>query len=579
MNRAAKEYGNAQRMRKPTTNTFGVRSTKTTLPAPAARAERTEEPAKPPSYKHADKQQGEKDVEAEDKGKEDEAIRERAGKNPASKEEPEREFTKPAQKVKDNEPDTRGSTSTTVRASQPFENYWSLETSFDLEEVTYEKPNFWTPNALALFEALRVSQRFTVASRIINKHHPEYLEYGVAAYYAVVFHLQILRAREAANRLTGEESTFLRRFRRKFPEETMPIAGHLFPILSSIVSVLLPDPKFNWIVPQTAPDLIGTSTSPNISNMINDHQGGPFLQPSIPMMLAILRHAIREARAGTLTNGTHYDENDYYVTNTLNATADTRIFSNTFRLNQTATHNKNGIFNYIGVNHPFDADPEQLAQAAKHWSRSSFNDLSFDPTHATENISIKDLESFFAMPKTAPMDWFSTLINQATTHARFFTDVRNVSDLPVTGGNEVLVDTTMRKNTAAGAAIDHTTRGLGLILDADAKPWRSDLLRSPIAGFRSTRSAVQRAQVLQALAFGTNASLPITIDANHVGAGVSHRSGKFWSSVDWTLEKYADDFNTATPPVNMNATQGKRMFNGWETMIQEKFVTVKPDGY
>jgi len=112
MNRAAKEYGNAQRFRKPTANTFGVRSTRTTLPAPAARAERTEDPAKPPSYKHADKQQGEKDVDAEEKGKEDEAIRARAGKNPESKEEPEKEFTKPSQKVKDNEPDTRGSTST-----------------------------------------------------------------------------------------------------------------------------------------------------------------------------------------------------------------------------------------------------------------------------------------------------------------------------------------------------------------------------------------------------------------------------------------------------------------------------------
>jgi len=466
-----------------------------------------------------------------------------------------------------------------VRASQPFENYWSLETSFDLEEVTHEKPNYWTPNALALFEALRVSQRFTVASRIINKHHPEYLEYGVACYYAVIFHYQILRAREAANRLTGEESTFLRRFRRKFPEENLPIAGHLFPILSSVVSVLLPDPKYNWIAPQAAPDLIGTSTHPNVSDMITRHRGGPFLQPSIPMMLAILRHAIRVARDGSLTDGTHYDENDYYVTDTLNAAADTRIFSNTFRLNQVAAQEKNCIFNFIGVNHPFDADPEQLVQASKHWSRSSFADLSLDPTHATDEISIKDIEMFFAMPKTQSMDWFSQLVNQATTHARFFSDIRNVSDLPTTGGNEVLIDTIMRTNAADGTAVSHTTRGLGLILNATAKPWRSDLLRKPIAGFRSSRSAVQRAQVLQALAFGTNASLPITIDANHVGSGVSHRTGKFWEEENWNLEKYADDFNTATPPVNLNATQGKAMFNGWETMIQEKFVTVKPDGY
>lgn len=574
MNRAAKEYGNAQRFRRPTANTFGVRSTRTTLPAPPKEQIREEKAATPPSYKHADKQHGEKDVDAEERGKQDEAIREGAGKDPASKEEPEKEFKQPTHQVKDNQPDTRGSTSTTVRASQPFENYWSLETGFDLEEVIYEKPNFWTPNALALFESLRVSQRFTVNSRVITKNHPEYLEYGVACYYAIIFHYQILRAKEAANRLTGEESTFLRRFRRKFPEESMPIAGHLFPILSSIVSVLLPDPKYNWIVPQTAPDLFGTHAHRrSVEAMITNHVGGPFLQPSIPMMLAILREAIQITRDGTLADGTHYTEEEYYVTNILNDATATTMFGHDFRLNQTATQVQNGIFNFVGVSHPFDADQEQLSQAAKHWARSSFMDINSRVT--TTDINTDSLEQFFAMPKTGSMDWFNTLINQATTHARFFSDVKNVSELPTTGGNEVLVDTIMRKNGAAGAQI-HTTRGLGLILNADAKPWSAKHLREMIAGFRSTRANVQRAQTLQALAFGTNASLPITIGTNKVGSGADHRQGKFWDNVEWDLERDAELTDDGTALIRAN---GKRMYNGWETMIQEKFVRVKPEGY
>nr|QLC36766.1 capsid protein [Sarcosphaera coronaria partitivirus] len=574
MNNRAKEYGNAQRFRKPTTNPFGVRSTRSTLPAPGKGKEREEVAATPPSYKHADKQQGEKDVDAEERGKEDEAIHEDQGKNAESEEKPTTKFTKPTHRVKDNQPDTRGSTETSVRASQPFENYWALETSFDLEEVTYEKPNYWTPNALALFETLRASQRFTVNSRIINKHHPEYLEYGVACYYAVIFHLQILRAREAANRLTGEESTFLRRFRRKFPEESLPIAGHIFPILSSIVSVLLPDPKYNWIVPQTAPDMFNNTLYNTVNQFVTLHEGGPFIQPSVPMMLAILREAIAEARAGNLANGSHYIDEEYYVTNTFNDTTAVRVFGADFRLNQTAAIDANGIFNFVGISYPFDADQEQLSQASKHWARSSFNELGLRAS-GTGNIDISNIEQFFVMPKSGSMDWFNTLINQATTHARFFSDVKNVSDLPTTGGNEILVDTIMRKNDDT-ARIAHTTRHLGLILATGTQPWYPNDLRNMIAGFRTTRSAVQRAQILQALSFGMNASINVTIGTNLVGSGGRFRSGDFWNGVDWNLEKYTDTIDEGTATARAH---GKPMFQGWETMIQEKFVRVKPEGY
>ncbi|QQO86654.1 capsid protein [Hygrophorus penarioides partitivirus 1] len=574
MNPAARAYGNAQRFRKPTGNTFGVRSTRTTLPAPSKGKEREEKPADPPSYKHADKQQGEKDTEAEGKGSEDDALRAGQGKNPDTTEGPTVTFKQPTHQVKDNEPDTRGSTETAVRASMPFENFWALETGFDLEEVTFEKPNYWTPNALALFETLRASQRFTTDSRIINKHHPEYIEYAVACYYAMIFHIQILRAREAANRLTGEESSFLRRFRRKYPEESLPIAGQMFPVLSSIVSVLLPDPKFNWIVPQTAPDMFNNTTITTISQAVTAHEGGPFLQPHFPMMIAILRESIAVARAQTLTDGSHYTEEEYYVTNTFNDTTAVQIFGNNYRLNQTAAADANGFFNFLGVSYPFNSDAEQLTQASKHWVRSSFNGLGIRATGAG-TTDISSLEKFLLMPKSSDGDWFHQIINQATTHARFFKDGRTLSDLPTTGGNEVLVDTILRKNSDTGR-IYHDTRHLGLILATGTNPWYPEHLRGLIAGFRTTRSAVQRAQILQALAFGTNAKLNIEINTNRVGSGPNHRSGQYWEDASWNLEKYNDttDAGNAT-----SQAHGKPMFRGWETMIQEKFVLVKPEGY
>lgn len=587
MNRAARDYGNAQRFRKPTANTFGVRSTRSTLPPPPQVKTQTEKPADPPSYAHADKQQGEVDVDAEGKGREDEKIRENQGKDKDSTEQAQVTFTKPTQTVKDNHPDVRGATETKVRAAEQFENYWALETSLDLEEVTHEKPNYWTPNALALFEALNASRRFTVNSNIINKHHPEYLEYGVATYYAVIFHLQILRAKEAANRLTGEESSFLRRFRRKFPEETLPIAGHLFPILSSIVSVLLPDPKYNWIVPQTAGDIFGSTTT--VSSLISGHTGGPFLQPVIPMMVAILREAILNAKEGNLQDGTHYTEDEYYVTNTFNDATDVALFGHKYRLNQTTTQDKNGMFNFVGISHPFDADSDQLKTASKHWARSSFNDLTLRVTSTygtivapatvaplTNDISITDLESLFVMKKSGSMDWFSILINQATTHSRFFKNGRNVSELPVTGGNETLVNTILRKNDNANHRIHHDHRGLGMILEANTKPWYPRQLRGLIAGFTTSRSLVQRSQILQALSFGTNARIFITIDGHVAGDGTSHRSGEFWKENNWNLEKYGGETDDGSAT---ERALGKEMFKGWETMIQEKFVNVKPEGY
>jgi hypothetical protein len=429
-------------------------------------------------------------------------------------------------------------------------------------------------------------QKYTTGSRIIAKHHPDYIEYGAACYYAILFYLQILRAREAANKLSGDESTFLRRFRRKYAEESLPIAGPLVPFFSSIVSVLLPDSKYNWIVPQISPIFGGSAANRGVYETITAGNGSPFIQPHILMMLSILREAIQHGTDGELsdimsvryaadttdTNPVHFDNKGYYVTSRIPANQAVRIFGVDFRMNQTTTHNENGFFSMQGVSYPFDCDAEQLAAAARHWQRSPFGDLALTTAtgaHDTNPIHTRNIEEFLHMPKSSNLEFFETLKEQAVTQARFYTNVSNLSLIPTSGGNEVLIDCMLRKNAADGTAINHTTVGLGVTLVANtAQPWYPETFRSMMAGFRATRYAVERTQTLQAFSFGANASIYVTIGGHRIGTGAGFRDGEFWNNTEWTLEKYRDQ-NTA----------GKPMFGGWTTMMQEKFVRVKPDGY
>jgi len=591
MNQAARAYGNRVSSRNPTKGSFGAKkivTTKTSLPFKKAEPEPTTEQKSPPTYGFVDSQKGDTDTKAEAKGAEDDEMRKKMGKAPSSEEQASTSFKPPTHKVEKSTKDDQPSTVTSMSAAgDEFERYWTLEHSYDIQEETYSETNEWTPNALALFEILDQTGSFVYNSRIVNKHHPEYLDYAVACYYSMLFYIQILRAREAATQLTGMENSFLKRFRKAFNEEELPIAGPLFPYFNSIVSTLLPDSKYNWIVPRIAPEMFRT----NMSDYTDEH-GSVFMQPMFPHMIATLRYAISkqmDKKYFDMEDEDYANFIDYekFVPTKFTDAESRSIYGIEFQTgdgNAPRNHNKYSIFASSGLSYPFYATPEQLDGANRRWRNTNFfkgMKASVRAGHTSEalkvgaDVRINDIDNFLLSPKSESLDWFRELINQAAIHARFFDQVKNLSDVPTDGGNETLVIATLKAaktdNRFDGATppVRKTFADTHLRFSATHFNWYPTTFKNLYAEFHTTRNGIMRNEVFQAITFAVNANLPITDGTSRVGTskGSAQVSGKYFDNTEWTATMYDD------------ADVGKPMFRGWTTMHQSRSVKIKPEGY
>jgi len=567
--------------RKPTTSAYGLTATSSIAPRPQEKVNLTIRKDETPSYAFADKQQGAVDTEAESKGQEDEKIREQQGKNPRANEQPQTEFIPPTHVVEKNDKVDQPHTLSSL-GSPDYQMFWALETDFDMEEVTYTTKNTWTPNSFALFEILDAAGRFVYDNRVVTKHHPEYLDYAVACYYAIIFYIQILRAKNAAGLLIGQDASFLRRFERKFKPEELPISRIVFPFFSTIVSTLLPDSKYGWITPEINAGMFIARMTDYGQAAHTSNNGANFLQPNVPYMLAILREAISRDRQNHLSDSmaTHYGAgeagnddpaffNDFeeYVPVRLSANAHTTLFGIRFQIGTVRTDDRNTLLTTAGVSHPFHADYDQLTAAAPKWRKTSF--MTMDLTEmANGTRMINDLESFLHMDKKDDMEWFRELILQAATHARFFGAVKNLSDVPQTGGMETLIGCMHKKKTAAGAAIHYDDIQLGLRPSPVTLDWYPRTFRDTVGSFYTTRNGLKRQETLQSLTFAPNASIFVGTKPDRVGEGAAFRTGPYWNNKEWTSTRFED-----------SGTQGKPMFRGWQTMIQGNAALVKPAGY
>nr|BCB16796.1 capsid protein [Rosellinia necatrix partitivirus 5] len=571
--------------RKPTSQLYGHK--KTVTPAPKAQVHEEPEvkdlPA--PSYKFADKQQGVVDTEAEDRDKEDEEIREGQGKNSADVEQPITSFKKKEKAVIKNDKFDRSYTEPTT-GSNVFEAFWSRETDYDLEEVTHTQKNSWTPNALAMFEILDAASIFVTESRIIAKHHPNYLDYAVSVYYAIMFYIQILRAQQAAGHLTGSNLKFLRRFDRMFRPEELPITCILEPYFSSITSCLLPDSKYTWIMPDIAPGLF----SAQILNLFAQNKpisdGGVYIQPMVPMMLSILRTAITQARQNALNHTLnnlgggdagdntplYFNDRDEYIPMRISDNNGQNLFGVAYQNGQARNDGRNSMFYFCGVTYPFHADYDRLANAAPRWRRSSFATLAEANLNNGTRANNR-LDFFLHMEEDDDLEWFRELILQAGIHARFFGDVKSFSDIPVVGGIETLISCQFKKANIGGNGV-HTFPdyylGAGTTTLANGTdPWYSDRFRNMVGSFYTTRNGYKRQEVLQAMTFAANATMPIGAGPARVGEEhTTYRKGPYWTNMEWTATRFADA-----------GQLGKPMFAGWRELIQTTFAKIKPAGY
>lgn len=485
-------------------------------------------------------------------------------------------------RVVDNTVKTGTTTSSTFSQPSLFQTFWNEETSHVLDPDVLENTNEWTPNALAMFEILSQTRMLSADHRDIVKRFPQYLDYATMIYYCYLFYIQILRARRSANVLTGEESRVLRRFERDFKPESLPIAGPLVPFFTSLVSTQIDDEQFSWVAPRIVPGLHAAGTTLRAPDFTN---GQLYLQPALPHLVSILAYAtsrhmdqaeITRTHPAPNPDSVHWNDEDNFVP--YNFTANHRaaalwgINFNNDPAVALAPHDR--LFSASGMTYPFVTDEQSLLAARKSWMNSNFNQLKVIPCQygAALNIaapgyshdgltSLAGLDRFLLMQKDTSSTFFEKLIENAAIHARCFKGNQNLSQIPTVGGSETLVLCTYQLN-----AVPNVYANTDVDITVNNKvTW----YRNPFTDLRATFNTMianpPRAETLQALTFGINATLPVTgmFDARNAVTDYTpftaphlQRNGPIWTHSSRKME-YRDEANQ----------KGKEMFKYFGRVI------------
>jgi len=485
--------------------------------------------------------------------------------------------------VKDNTVKTGSSTTATFSQPALFQTFWNEETSHVLDPDVHENTNTWIPNALAMFQILNQTRTLSADHRDIQKRHTNYLDYATMVYYCYIFYIQILRARRNANVCTDNERRILKRFEQEFKLETLPIAGPLVPFFTSIVATQLDDEQFAW----TAPAIDYANINGTTFATPNYDEGHMFMQPALPYVMSILTYAVHPAMTqGELSRVAnaeriHWNDEDYFVPFNFTAANPTAtLWGIQFDRGNAAVRNRDRLLTASGITYPFVTDIESLLAVRKSWMTSNFNITREIPCgwgaaqattihngvqyNATGATATDSLDKFLLMERGGDSTFFEKLVDNATTHARCFKGMQNLSQIPTAGGAETLVLGTFHRLGADRTYADYNT----ILTPAAKLNWYVDPFNSLRATFNTMVANPPRAEVLQAFTFGINATLPVTgmfdprpaIAHNRFIAPTPFTS-PFRTGPIWSLSSRKMDFR------DEEGQQGKDMFKYFGRVI------------
>jgi hypothetical protein len=467
-------------------------------------------------------------------------------------------LTKPENKAQEGQSSTEPHTSTNFGTEDIFGLTWRSEANYRMVAERHPEVNTYVPSSLGLFSLLEAAEKRVNTTKHVSQHEVDYLPYAVKVYYAIMYYMQILRARRESGVIEGFENSLLKRFEIKYPMNSLPCAEIVFGYFSTIIATQLPEAKYDWIVPRIA--TTGAPARPLVETALSATpvaNGAAFLQPLVPHMIAILNTFIHQT---TTTLPDHMEEGDTYIPVDLHVAAhgDAHIFNVDIRDNTDTHQNMKDVLACAGVSTPFIFGNNNYAQAAKYARRSDFG-RDIKPVVTTQDVAgtdlddaytYSDLDTFLLMPKQSDLRFFAYLREQAVIHARFFDKVYHFSDVQTTGGLETTVICQLkldRSNANGGRQYDNVHTDV-----TRQAQWYHNPFTKLIAGFATNRAGMRRNEELQAFAYGINSNLPIHI--------VHIRTGAFWRNHEW-IQSLNFDVNDDNVPLTTTMVQaGKPMF-------------------
>jgi len=422
------------------------------------------------------------------------------------------------------------------KAGGAFIKAWTVVDHVVIPPVIQPKKSWFFPNYIVGASLVDAMDRCIDGNQELSWIAPNYFSLAVRIYYAVIFYIQILKAKEAAVKLSRSESTWFRSFKRVFPLESLPIAGPMVPYFSNIVSVKPNDDKYDFIYPdyQINQGMIVDGGTVDITAPF-------FIQPNITLLVELLIKFI-ELTPRQLVGKTD-DEYDYFD--------DTGAF---------VPHRIGDDFRYAGIeytsaltvamsmslsNVAMDrALPETKSRCVEvhsYWKRSKITGVPRVPNtynHGTIGEALRMDQDY---------EWFEECIHMATIQCKFMNESTNMSQIPATGGSEVLVSAQMNgKHDRYEAAED----------------WYPENWTHMRARFFTTRADTEPDQFANASYSLTTGTISWVSNGHPIGGRqAGHRGGPYW-------ENHQFEYQSDTP-----VEVARRL----QTMITSLFYDAKGD--
>jgi len=403
-------------------------------------------------------------------------------------------------------------------AGGAFIKAWTIVDHIVVSPVIQPKKSWFYPNYIVGNIIVDAMDRCIDGNQELTWICPNYFSLPVRLYYSVMFYVQILKAKEAAGKLSKTESTWFRSFKRIYPLESLPIAGPMVPYFSNITSVKPNDDKYDFIYP----DYI-------VNQGLSVEKGRPtvnpiyLIQPNVTILAEFIAlfTDLSYAELRNITNGS----SDY--------------FDNT---GSFVPHNTANDFTFAGINYQtqLNADmsmsmanvamdnalPESKTKCTEihhYWRRSRISGMTTvgdTYNHQTIGQALRMEEDF---------EWFEDCIHMATIQCKFMSDSTNMSQIPATGGSEVLISAAIRgSRDKYNGPID----------------WYPENWHDIKAQFHTTRADTEPDQFANAQFALTTGTINWLVNNQPIGGRqAGHRAGPYWENREF---EYKSDYEIET---------------------------------
>jgi len=426
-----------------------------------------------------------------------------------------------------------------------FAKCWTIVDHINVPLIQYDTKSFYHPNAISIFEVLHQMENILSDNERLKWTSPNYFSLPVRIYYAVIFHVQVLRARQESGTITKSQSSWLRAFFRVYKDTSCPIAGPLVPIFSNIVSCLPDDDQFDYVYPNLPNEgtySIQVPVAPATTTDLTVH-GNHQLIPSVPMLIELFK----KSTTTLLTGGTTKSSKDEYIPFKISTGGTFAGAVLPAHVDGAANAQTTRFLTNPAIINPIPETHSRLKEIRSYWKRSvltSAPDVEVTARTATVPGSFSTTGIAQMVCMTEDFDWFRPCVDMANIQSRFFDDSVNLSAIPTVGGISSLVTSTLKFN-------GHVT------IPAFTDEWFPQTYSKASATFVATANELTLDSTYAAAYALTNSELEwINTDGHKIGSLASgSKGGEYFANAKKTYELDAD----------------VRVMTGIYTMLQSQF--------